>query len=218
MRIPFRALTPGLTLDLTLNPDFGQAEADEQQVNLTQFSQCFPEKRDFFLENSGVFYVGYAARNNRVNPTPTPDEDNLLFFSRRIGLSSSGLPIPINGGVRLTGKLTESTRLGVLSISERGDELNPRAIETAFPTNTVQTCIVHLLRNSLDYASWKDRKKLAAALRPIYTAVSAEVAEAALRDVAAGPWGQKHPTIVQSWQRTWAQVIPFFAFPRPCGA
>ena len=61
------------------------------------------------------------------------------------------------------------------------------AIETAFPTTTVQTCIVHLLRNSLDYASWKDRKKLAAALRPIYTAVSAEVAEAALRDFAAGP-------------------------------
>jgi len=87
------------------------------------------------------------------------------------------------------------------------------AIETAFPTTTVQTCIVHLLRNSLDYASWKDRKKLAAALRPIYTAVSAEAAEAALRDFAAGPWGQKHPTIVQSWQRAWAHVIPFFAFP-----
>jgi transposase-like protein len=87
------------------------------------------------------------------------------------------------------------------------------AIETAFPTTTVQTCIVHLLRNSLDYASWKDRKKLAAALRPIYTAVSAEAAETALRDFAAGPWGQKHPTIVQSWQRAWAQVIPFFAFP-----
>ena len=87
------------------------------------------------------------------------------------------------------------------------------AIETAFPTTTVQTCIVHLLRNSLDYASWKDRKKLAAALRPIYTAVSAEAAEAALLDFAAGPWGQKHPTIVQSWQRAWAHVIPFFAFP-----
>ena len=87
------------------------------------------------------------------------------------------------------------------------------AIETAFPTTTVQTCIVHLLRNSLDYASWKDRKKLAAALRPIYTAVSAEAAEAALRNFAAGPWGQKHPTIVQSWQRAWAHVIPFFAFP-----
>jgi putative transposase len=87
------------------------------------------------------------------------------------------------------------------------------AIETAFPRTTVQTCIVHLLRNSLDYASWKDRKRLAAALRPIYTAVSAEAAEAALHDFAAGPWGQKHPTIVQSWQRAWPHVIPFFAFP-----
>ena len=87
------------------------------------------------------------------------------------------------------------------------------AIETAFPKTTVQTCIVHLLRNSLDYASWKDRKHLAAALRPIYTAVSAEAAEAVLHDFAAGPWGQKHPTIVQRWQRAWPQVIPFFAFP-----
>lgn len=115
------ALTPGLTMDLTVNPDFGQVEADEQQVNLTQFSQFFPEKRDFFLENSGVFYVGDAARNNRVNPTPTPDEDNLLFFSRRIGLTESGLQLPIIGGVRVTGKLTEGTRLGVLTVQERED-------------------------------------------------------------------------------------------------
>ena len=126
------ALTPGLTLDLTVNSDFGQAEADEQQVNLTQFSQFFPEKRDFFLENSGVFYVGDAARNNRVNPTPTPDEDNLLFFSRRIGLSSSGLQIPIDGGLRVTGKLTETSRLGLLSIQERGDGINPRANSSVF--------------------------------------------------------------------------------------
>ena len=113
------ALTPGLTMDVTVNPDFGQVEADEQQVNLTQFSQFFPEKRDFFLENSGVFYVGDAARNNRVNPTPTPDEDNLLFFSRRIGLTSGGVAIPILGGVRVTGKLTEHTRIGLLSIQDR---------------------------------------------------------------------------------------------------
>jgi transposase-like protein len=59
----------------------------------------------------------------------------------------------------------------------------------------------------------KDRKKLAAALRPIYTAVSAEAAALALDDFAAGPWGQQHPTIVQSWQRAWPHVIPFFAFP-----
>ncbi len=121
------AVTSGLTLDLTVNPDFGQAEADEQQVNLTQFSQFFPEKRDFFLENSGVFYIGDAARNNRVSNAPTPDEDNLLFFSRRIGLSPTGQQIPIDGGLRVTGKLTESSRLGLLSISERGAPGTPRA-------------------------------------------------------------------------------------------
>ncbi len=99
------ALTTSLTLDATVNPDFAQAEADEQQVNLTQFSQFFPEKRDFFLENSGVFYVGDAGRNNRVNPTPTPDEDLLPFFSRAIGLAPDGTPIPITAGARLTGRL-----------------------------------------------------------------------------------------------------------------
>jgi hypothetical protein len=112
------AITPGLTMDLTINPDFGQVEADEQQVNLTQFSQFFPEKRDFFLENSGVFYVGDAARKSSTN-LPTPDEDNLLFFSRRIGLTSAGAAIPILGGFRLTGKLTEGTRLGVLDVQDR---------------------------------------------------------------------------------------------------
>jgi hypothetical protein len=96
-------VSPGLTLDATINPDFAQVEADEQQVNLTQFSQFFPEKREFFLENSGVFYVGDAARNNRVQAPPTPDEDLLLFFSRRIGLSKTGSPITIPGGLRLTG-------------------------------------------------------------------------------------------------------------------
>jgi hypothetical protein len=119
------ALTPGITMDVTVNPDFGQVEADEQQVNLTQFSQFYPEKRDFFLENSGVFYVGDAARNNRVNPTPTPDEDNLLFFSRRIGLTSGGAQLPILGGIRLTGKLTTGMRVGLLTMQEREDGLHP---------------------------------------------------------------------------------------------
>ena len=86
------------------------------------------------------------------------------------------------------------------------------AIETAFPRTTVQTCLVHLIRNSLDYTSWKHRKAVAAALRPIYTAATAEAAEAALEEFAAGEWGVKHPTIVQSWKRAWQNVIPFFAF------
>jgi putative transposase len=87
------------------------------------------------------------------------------------------------------------------------------AIEAAFPETTVQTCIVHLIRNSMGYASWKQRKPLAAALRPIYTAASAEAARAALEVFAAGPWGEKYPTVVQSWRRAWEHVIPFFVFP-----
>lgn len=108
-------LTPSLTLDATINPDFAQAEADEQQVNLTQFSQFFPEKRDFFLENSGIFYVGDAARNNRVTLAPTPDEDLLLFFSRRIGLTETGDPIPIHAGGRLTGRAL-GLSIGLLNV------------------------------------------------------------------------------------------------------
>lgn len=90
----------------------------------------------------------------------------------------------------------------------------PEAINAAFPQTQVQTCIVHLLRNSLSYASWKDRRELAAALKPIYTAVNADAAHAALEAFAAGPWGQKFPPVVAAWRRQWAQVIPFFAFPQ----
>ncbi|HXV86628.1 MAG TPA: DUF5916 domain-containing protein, partial [Gemmatimonadales bacterium] len=97
-------LTKGLTLDLTVNPDFAQAEADEQQVNLTQFSQFFPEKRDFFLENAGLFYLGDTPRNRRVSLTPNVDEDLLLFFSRSMGLAADGRLIDIDGGIRLTGQ------------------------------------------------------------------------------------------------------------------
>ena len=89
----------------------------------------------------------------------------------------------------------------------------PAALEVVFPRTTLQTCIVHLIRNSLDYASWKDRKPLAAALRSIYAAASAEAAEAALDAFEAGEWGQKFPTVAAAWRRAWAQVIPFFTFP-----
>ncbi|QXP90260.1 IS256-like element ISMca5 family transposase [Methylococcus capsulatus] len=86
------------------------------------------------------------------------------------------------------------------------------ALGAVFPATTLQTCIVHLIRNSLDYASWKDRKALAAALKPIYTAPSAEAAAAQLDVLEAGPWGQKFPTVVATWRRAWDRVIPFFAF------
>src|SRR5690606_31046677 len=85
------------------------------------------------------------------------------------------------------------------------------ALGAVFPQTTLQTCIVHLIRNSLDFASWKDRKPLAQALRPIYTAVSAEAAAAELDAFEAGPWGQRFPTVVAAWRRAWDRVIPFFA-------
>jgi transposase-like protein len=89
----------------------------------------------------------------------------------------------------------------------------PEALATVFPATTLQTCIVHLIRNSLDYASWKDRRPLAAAIRPIYTAASAEAAEAELDAFEQGPWGQRFPTVAAAWRRAWSHVIPFFAFP-----
>jgi len=87
------------------------------------------------------------------------------------------------------------------------------ALGVVYPATTLQTCIVHLIRNSLDYAGWKERKALAKAIKPIYTAVSAEAAEVELGAFEAGPWGQKFPTVAASWRRAWVNVIPFFAFP-----
>jgi putative transposase len=87
------------------------------------------------------------------------------------------------------------------------------AIGTVYPKTAVQTCIVHLIRNSLEYAGWKDRKLVAQALRPIYAAPSEEAAELALQAFAEGPWGVKYPNIVQSWKRAWEHVTPFFVFP-----
>jgi putative transposase len=89
----------------------------------------------------------------------------------------------------------------------------PEALAAVFPATTLQTCIVHLIRNALDYASWKDRKLLAAAIRPIYTAASAEAAQAQLDAFEQGPWGARFPTVVAAWRRAWDRVIPFFAFP-----
>jgi putative transposase len=87
------------------------------------------------------------------------------------------------------------------------------ALAAVFPATTLQTCIVHLLRHSLDFASARDRKRLAAALRPIYTAPSADAAAVALDTFATGPWGTRFPTVVASWRRAWTHVVPFFAFP-----
>jgi hypothetical protein len=95
------SVTPSLTLDATVNTDFAQVEVDEQQVNLDRFSLFFPEKRPFFLENAGQFTVG------------TPREVE-LFFSRRIGIGAAGGQTPIDGGLRLSGKVGGTTNVGLL--------------------------------------------------------------------------------------------------------
>jgi len=95
------SVTPSLTLDLTYNTDFAQVEADDQQINLDRFNLFFPEKRPFFLENAGQFSVGNG-------------QEVEMFFSRRIGIGEDGDPIPVDGGIRLSGKVGDSTNIGLL--------------------------------------------------------------------------------------------------------
>jgi putative transposase len=89
----------------------------------------------------------------------------------------------------------------------------PEAIETIWPASTVQTCCVHLIRASLRYVSYNDRKRFAAALRPVYTAANAEAAEAALLELADSPLGKKYRAAVAVWERAWDRFTPFLAFP-----
>jgi putative transposase len=89
----------------------------------------------------------------------------------------------------------------------------PEAIEAVFPNTIVQTCIVHLIRHSLAFVSWADRKPVVPQLRAIYRAKDADAGMAALDAFAAGPWGRKYPAIAPAWRRNWDKVIPFFAFP-----
>jgi transposase-like protein len=87
----------------------------------------------------------------------------------------------------------------------------PEAITAAFPDAMVQTCIVHLVRHSLNFCSWKDRKILAADLRRIYSAPTADIAEAEL-DAFEEKWAGKYASIAPAWRRAWQEVIPFFGF------
>jgi hypothetical protein len=127
------AVTSSLTWDFTINTDFSQVEADEQQINLTRFDLLFPEKRDFFLENSGVFQFGSAASTGggggggRQNAVPN---DLILFFSRRIGLSDDARSIPIAGGTRLTGR-SGPYIIGALNIQQQRGQGVPATNFTA---------------------------------------------------------------------------------------
>jgi hypothetical protein len=109
------SITPSLTLDATYNTDFAQVEVDEQQVNLDRFNLFFPEKRPFFLENAGQFEVGNS-------------QSAQIFFSRRIGIAEDGTIIPVDGGLRLSGKVGNATNVGLL-------HMQTEAVEDIAPGN-----------------------------------------------------------------------------------
>jgi hypothetical protein len=148
----------GLRLDLTLNTDFSEVEADVQQINLTRFSLFFPEKRDFFLENSGIFRFG-PPQDQRVSNFrasfgssgtlsnlrggQSRGEDLLFFFSRRIGLSDEGQPIPVAGGGRLTGRVG-AYDVGFLNI-QTGDA--PELASSGFAANGDNFTVARVKRN-----------------------------------------------------------------------
>jgi hypothetical protein len=125
-------ITRNLMADLTVNTDFAQVEADEQQVNLTRFNLFFPEKREFFLENQGTFSFGGSGMGG---PGDTP----ILFYSRRIGLNE-GRVVPIPAGGRLTGRLGRYS-LGLLTI-QSGEDPASAALETNFSVVRVKRDIL----------------------------------------------------------------------------
>jgi hypothetical protein len=104
-------ITPSTNLDVTYNTDFAQVEVDTQQINLSRFNLRFPEKRPFFLENSGLFTVGKGSELD-------------LFFSRRIGLDENGLLVPIRGGARVTGKIN-GVNVGALNMQTEDARTQP---------------------------------------------------------------------------------------------
>ncbi len=145
-----------MNLDLTVNTDFAQVESDQQQVNLTRFPLFFPEKREFFLENAGLFQIGETT-------LPYEPPGTLLFFSRNIGLSEDGDEIGIIGGARLTGKLN-GTELGVFHIATAETALEDETIpQTSFSAVRVKQNIfarssvgpTELADRSAAIGSWK---------------------------------------------------------------
>jgi putative transposase len=115
--------------------------------------------------------------------------------------------------LRVMNELRDRGVQGILIAVVDGLKGFPEAIAAVFPQTQVQACVVHLIRNSLAFVSWKDRKAVAVALKEVYRARTAEAGQAALDAFDEGPWGRKYPVIAQSWRRHWGEVIPFYAFP-----
>ena len=135
-------VTPNLTADLTVNTDFAQVEADEQQVNLTRFSLFFPEKRDFFLEGRGIFDFARGGSTGGGGANSASDTPQ-LFYTRRIGLDNGGV-VPITMGGRLTGKVGKFA-VGLMNIGTAGD--------VAFKAEPTNFTVVRLKRDVLQRSS-----------------------------------------------------------------
>ena len=171
-------VTESLVADLTVNTDFAQVEADEQQVNLTRFSLFFPEKREFFLENQGIFVFG-GARNagTRGGGTDTP----VLFYSREIGLDGRQ-EVPMDVGGRLTGRLGRFS-IGVMNI-QTGDVADIGAQSTNFTVARVNT--VRTIRKQLVLHGFDETLARKTRVEPARTPVFDRETEAELFAVAAG--------------------------------
>jgi hypothetical protein len=136
------AVTQGLTADVTVNTDFAQVEADEQQVNLTRFSLFFPEKREFFLENQGTFSFGGVQLGNNFSSNQNSSVAPILFYSRRIGLNQ-GREVPLQAGGRVTGRSGRYS-LGVLN-AQTGDEEE----DLPLPARATNFSVVRIRRDIL---------------------------------------------------------------------
>ena len=133
-------VSPTLTADLTINTDFAQVEADQQVINLTRFPTFFPEKREFFLESSGLYDIG-------------TDQRVQLFYSRRIGLDTNGVPVPIIGGARMYGK-QGPWAIGLLDVrtggTENANDLALRIGHDVFDRSTIAAMIVDRTAPKID--------------------------------------------------------------------
>ncbi len=151
---PDRLSVSDLKEDFTHNTDFSQVEADNQQINLTRFNLKFPEKREFFLENAGMFqFSGGADEGPRV---AIPPDDMLFFHSRQIGLTpdvsaTPGVPLPILGGTRLIGR-AGAFELGMLNIQQRAGRGTPGTNFTVARVrrNVLKTSDVGLIINNTE--------------------------------------------------------------------
>jgi putative transposase len=168
-----------------------------------------------------VYPLIFARRAAGQNPRRgARSQQGRLCRARRHAGRNSGHPGPLDRTsegakfwLRVMNELKNRGVSDVLIAVVDGLKGFPEAINVVFPQTIVQTCIVHLIRHSMDFASWKDRKVLAGALKAIYRAKDADAAKSALEAFDTSHWGEKYPAIAQSWRRNWERVIPFFASP-----